>query len=428
MDSAALEVGLEVGETQPGLVARVIPPALSADGGSRCLFHSAFTRVSRMLEVSTIRSLEGFAALKGDWDECLDRCPDASVFVTWDWLYRWWVHYGVNHSLRLVVARQQGRVVGLLPLYVRRERVLAGIPVRVLRPVGAGADTEPDYLGAVVDDAHGAEALAALCRSVVADPSWDVMELTDFTEDSAFPAAMEAACREAGLPVRRLPWGRLPIARLPGTWNEYLATMTKDQRHNIRRARRRAIEECGGRLFNWEDAATLDVAIDRLGELHRQRRKDLGTYHSFSTSEYVAFHRDVMHACHARGRLRLHCLELQGEIVAVNYCYVFRDEMALFQCGFDPNLERLRPGYVLVAWSIEQAITEGMRVFDFLRGDHAYKRIWARDCRSVGLLNAHRRTPRALLFDLRRYTLPSLRRRLQTAPPTAPAPEPSERE
>jgi CelD/BcsL family acetyltransferase involved in cellulose biosynthesis len=263
---------------------------------------------------------------------------------------------------------------------------------------------------------------------VIADPSWDAMELTDFTEDSAYPAAMATACREGGLRVRRLASGRIPIAQLPATWNEYLSTMTKDQRHNIRRARRRVIEECHGRLFTWQDAADLDRAIDRLGELHRLRWKDRAEQYSFSTSKYIAFHRDVMHACQPRGRLRLHCLELEGRMVAMNYCYAFRDEMALFQCGFEPGLERLRPGYVLVAWSIEQAIAEGMRVFDFLKGEYAYKMIWARDTRSVGLLQAHRRTPGGLLFGLRRRVLPGLRRRLLGARTAGAAPEPSEPE
>jgi CelD/BcsL family acetyltransferase involved in cellulose biosynthesis len=376
-----------------------------------------------MLEVSIVRSNEELTSLKDAWDACVERYPGSSVFVTWDWLHLWWVHYGRGQPLRLVVARGEGRVLGLLPLYVQRRRMLAGFSSRVLRPVGRGGDTAPDYLGAIVDGDHEQEVLPALCQAVVADRSWDAMDLTDFLEDSAFPAAMEAACREGGLRVHRRPFGRIPVAPLPATWDAYLANMRRDQRHNVRRARRRLVEEHKGRLFTWEDAASLDRAIDRLGELHRLRWKDRAESHSFSTEEYVAFHRDVMHACHARGRLRLHCLELEGELVAMNYCYAFRDEMCLFQCGFEPRLEKLRPGYVLVGWSIEQAIAEGMRVFDFLKGEYAYKRIWAPDSRTTGLLHAYRSTPGGLLFGLRRHVLPDLRRRLRGASPAETPPE-----
>jgi CelD/BcsL family acetyltransferase involved in cellulose biosynthesis len=112
-------------------------------------------------------------------------------------------------------------------------------------------------------------------------------------------------------------------------------------------------------------------------------------------------------------------------VVAINNCYAYRGEMSLFQSGFEPRLEKLRLGYVLVGWSIEQAIAEGMRVFDFLKGEYAYKRIWAADSRSAGLLHAYRRTPRGFLFGLRRHVLPDVRRRLQAARPGDVAPEAS---
>ncbi len=371
-----------------------------------------------MLEVGVVTSPTDFESLRDDWDDCLHRCPPAAVFVAWEWLHTWWRHYGEHQPLRIAVARRSGRVVGILPLYIQRRPTLGGVHARVLRPIGRGGDTAPDYLGPIVDEEQGSrEVISSLCRAVVADGSWDAMDLTDFVETSAYPEIMEATCRSSGLRVQRKPFGLIPVTELPPTWDGYLATLTKDQRHNIRRARRRLIEEHGARLFVWEDACSLDRAIDRLGELHRLRWESRTDHCSFSTDRYIDFHRDVMHACQRRGWLRLYCLELRGELVAINYAYAFRDELALFQCGFDPQLEKLRLGYVLVGWSIEQAIAEGLRVFDFLKGEYAYKRIWAPQSRAMGLLHAYRMTPRGLAFGLRRHLLPQLRRWLPKARP-----------
>ncbi|HPU25822.1 MAG TPA: GNAT family N-acetyltransferase [Phycisphaerae bacterium] len=46
--------------------------------------------------------------------------------------------------------------------------------------------------------------------------------------------------------------------------------------------------------------------------------------------------------------------------------------------GFDPEYGRLSPGKLLVAHALEQAIGEGMRGFDVLRGREDYKYEWGR--------------------------------------------------
>ena len=44
--------------------------------------------------------------------------------------------------------------------------------------------------------------------------------------------------------------------------------------------------------------------------------------------------------------------------------------------GFDPGLERLSPGMLLVGHAIGEAIAEGFAVADFLRGQERYKYLW----------------------------------------------------
>jgi CelD/BcsL family acetyltransferase involved in cellulose biosynthesis len=45
----------------------------------------------------------------------------------------------------------------------------------------------------------------------------------------------------------------------------------------------------------------------------------------------------------------------------------------LYNSAFDRKWQQLAPGMVLVAEDIQQAIEEGCEVFDFLKGDYAYK-------------------------------------------------------
>jgi CelD/BcsL family acetyltransferase involved in cellulose biosynthesis len=74
-------------------------------------------------------------------------------------------------------------------------------------------------------------------------------------------------------------------------------------------------------------------------------------------------------------------LRLDGGIVAVLYALVDPPGRAarrlyLYLSGFDPALERLSPGMLLVGRAVEAAIAEGLAVADFLRGRERYKYFW----------------------------------------------------
>ena len=52
---------------------------------------------------------------------------------------------------------------------------------------------------------------------------------------------------------------------------------------------------------------------------------------------------------------------------------MFEGTYSLYNSAFDREWQQLAPGMVLVAEDIRQAIEEGCSVFDFLKGDYAYK-------------------------------------------------------
>ena len=81
----------------------------------------------RQLVTAVLRDTNDFASLKEEWDELYESCPSATPFQSWEWLYSWWEIYGEgSYGLRLVTLRDAGSglLVGLLPLMVRRGRLL----------------------------------------------------------------------------------------------------------------------------------------------------------------------------------------------------------------------------------------------------------------------------------------------------------------
>jgi CelD/BcsL family acetyltransferase involved in cellulose biosynthesis len=368
------------------------------------------------IAVRVLDSAEAFAALAPDWNRLHAETPLASVLTSWIWQYQWWLVYGREQPLRLLVAYDGPEVVGILPLYVHTASVL-GVRVRLLRFIGTGGDTHPDDLGPVLEPRRAERVAEELARAALALPDGDVLLLTDLPPESALLGAVERRAQRVHRPTVAAVSERIAYVRLPATWDEYLRSLSSHRRTRIRYARRRLASAHGARFFVWSDPASLDAAFERLAELHHLRWQASGGSESFSSAEYLEFHRRVIKACFPRGWLRLYCLELDGEIAAMSYCYRFRNTIFCMQNGFDARKGKLEPGNVLLSHAFEHAITEGNEVFDFLRGDHGYKDHLCTGRRETRAVWAFRATLGGLAFRLRRVWLPLLKARLQRRPP-----------
>ncbi len=360
------------------------------------------------MNVRVVDAEEEFAALEETWERLHERAAVASVFSGFAWQHLWWRTYGRGAPLRLLVATDGADVVGLLALYGSTERV-ARVPVRSLRLVGSGGDTSPDDLGPVLAAGREQEVAHALADAIVRLPGWDVLRLDELEPVSPFASTMARAARAAGQRCVSGRCQRISFTDLPDSWEGWLASLHRDRRYRVRKARKDLLAaHPDARFFLWTDPATLDAGIDRLVRLHHARWRDTGQAHGFASPEYVAFHRALMHACFERDQLRLYGLELGGEIVAMYYMYRFRDALYLMQTGFDPVHAKLKPGHVLLGWIIEQAIGERLGVLDFLKGEHRYKEELATGERETVYLTALRNHPAAWVFGLRWLVLPAL--------------------
>lgn len=357
--------------------------------------------------VTLVETTDDLAELRETWDSLQQRAAETSVFTSWEWQYHWWLTYGTGHRLRVVIACEEGRPAGILPLYLRRERLRAGLEASVLRFLGTGGDTHPDDLGPILAGGQEGEVSRFLADYVLnVLQGWDVLLVTDMPAGSVFATSLEAACRRRHVAVSRGVSARIPYTELPPTWEAYLDSLSRDRRWRLRSTRRKLESQAPARFFVWDDRKGVDEAVDRLAELHRRRWEAAGQPHGFSSSQYVEFHRGVMKACLARGWLRLYCLEMDGRLIAMYYCYRFRNQVFLMQGGFEPDYARLKPGQVLMGFAFEHAIREGNSVFDFLRGDHRYKDELATGTRETVFLAGYRRTPAALAYRTLRELVP----------------------
>jgi CelD/BcsL family acetyltransferase involved in cellulose biosynthesis len=324
-----------------------------------------------------------FASLQEEWNALLRRSRFDTIFLTWEWQSTWWQYVGAARgSLCLLAAREDGRPIAILPLYLTEE---AG--VRSLQVVGCVEVS--DYLDLVIEAGREEEVYRALLEWLASAeaPGWDVLDLCNQPQSSLAHTRLIEMAIDLGFGAKSEEEDVCPVVALlqePGgpvdagedpAWGAFLARLDKKDRHEIRRKIRRVEREAPDSrvvvVTGREAGVDLDAAVDRFIALHRlsSPAKD-----AFMTVEMQAFFHAIARVLADRGWLRLFFMEVGGVPAAAYFCFDYNDEVLVYNSGYDPGAyPQLSLGWVLMARVIQHAISAGRRRLDFLQGNEDYK-------------------------------------------------------
>jgi CelD/BcsL family acetyltransferase involved in cellulose biosynthesis len=307
-----------------------------------------------------------FEQLASEWNVLLARSVTDTVFLTREWQMTWWKNLGTG-ELRVVTFRDDaGLLIGIASLFV--ERGQDGLNHLSL----VGCVDVSDYLDVIVAHGYEDQVYAALLDTLTsADfPVWDELHLCTLPEASPACAQMKSAAESRNLRVESCKHDVAPIIDLPATWDEYLATLDKKQRHEVRRKLRR-IEETQAAWHTLDANDSVDEAITDFVELHKASRPDK---HLFMDSRMQNFFLEIARALNPHGWLQILFLQVEGKRAASLLNFVYHNDILVYNSGYDPiKYGALSPGIVLFARSIQDAIADKRRRYDFLRGNEEYK-------------------------------------------------------
>jgi CelD/BcsL family acetyltransferase involved in cellulose biosynthesis len=313
-----------------------------------------------MTQIDCIDTEAGIADLLSEWAAVWRRC-DATPFQSPDWLLAWWRSFGTDRP-RILAARDDGALAGVLPLYLRQETDC----IKLL-PLGIGVS---DYLDALAPPA-GTEIAAALLGAVAELPEWQACNLPDLAPDAVLlPVPGPPGCGEER--SRTVP---CPVLELPEAVEALDTVVPHKTLRDVRQARHRAAA-VGDVSIERADRDTLDDALNDLFRLHAKRWQSRGEHGVCASPEVQQFHRASARAMLRAGLLRLYRLRIGGAVAAVYHGFVHGRRAYAYLGGFDPELPRLSPGAQVIAHAIAGAIAEGVTEFHFLRGGEAYKYAW----------------------------------------------------
>lgn len=308
----------------------------------------------------------GFAALHQEWNPLLRDSASDTLFLTWEWQSTWWEHLGED-ELYLIAVRDGGHLSGIAPLYL----TTSDDGLKTLSVVGC-RDVS-DYLDLIAASGQEAKVYGALLDWLESDeaPAWDLADLCNIPSASPTHSLLAEMAADRGYQVHTEVEDICPIIPLPATWDDYLNSLSKKQRHEIRRKLRRA--EGSGQI-NWyivNEEHDLAAEMEAFIELHQKSHVDKD---EFMDAQMKGFFHAAAHVLHEAGWLQLAFMEVNGEKAATMLNFDYQDSILVYNSGYNPHkYARLSPGIVLLSYCIQWAIELGRSKFDFLRGDEEYK-------------------------------------------------------
>jgi CelD/BcsL family acetyltransferase involved in cellulose biosynthesis len=295
------------------------------------------------------------------WRQLFRCCPDATVFQHPGWVLPWLERYGGRRRTVVVV------------LHDTDDRLAALAPLMIDTVTG-----QLQFIGHPLNDRNGVLALPgwqaaawrAVATALIAHASGGC-KLPEMTETQI------AACLTAGVGRRRSPAQSSPIIVLPATWRVYESQFSVHRRKSWQRAERRLVEHGAVRFESLSGAALsgnhlVAFHVDRLRRFRRAGR--LSELSSVEGSrEFGDFLGAVASGLADDDMLHLGRLCVGDHPAAQNLYLNWPGVVMDYMQTFDPALGACSPGMLGLLAGIRRCIAAGTPLFDFGRGDEAYK-------------------------------------------------------
>jgi hypothetical protein len=330
------------------------------------------------LEAAVLRSTTEFASLEEEWDGLYESCPSATPFQSWAWLYSWWEVYGEgSYGLRLITLRDEGGLlVGLLPLMVRRGRLLL---------LGDNAKalywyvTSP-YKDVLVREGWEERVAEAGARALKGLGGWRVADLQELMPE----AAVWEILREWDGPKTRVPITDYLLMHAK-PWEELLTSLSRKLRKTARRTLRHA-EQDGLRC---EPAAPEDAeqAVRTLVDLHRESWRGRRIDPEDLSPRYEAFMEAAARRMTGRRIGRISEFRRQdGQVLISQFLLFDKDFVGIYVTGAGEEASRRYQLETLSNWdAMNVARNRGSAYVSFMDGTPRDKLRWASE-----VIHSHR--------------------------------------
>ncbi len=161
-----------------------------------------------------------------------------------------------------------------------------------------------------------------------------------------------------------------PFLVLPNSWEEYLSSLRKKHRHELRRKIRRLEETVE---FTSGDIYDSDEIYNNLDEFIYLLKISSKEKENFMNENREKFFKELILNLSKENKIIYSYLKVENKTVSSSISFYLNDTRYLYNSGFDPKYNYLSVGLLNHAFAIQRSISKRFNIFDFMRGNERYK-------------------------------------------------------
>jgi CelD/BcsL family acetyltransferase involved in cellulose biosynthesis len=304
-------------------------------------------------------ALNSFHDITTEWEDVLAQSPMNTLFLTPQWQEVWWKTFGDSQGMAGFYLKTDEGVTAIASL------IQSGDTMSFL-----GNQDTFDYNDFMIRPGHEAVFFETLLRCME-ERSCNSMQLVSLLESSPTLQHLPEIAASHGYSVAIEEEDVTSGVAIPDNWDEYLAGLSKKDRHELRRKFRRLESADSWRWYMLSDWEEVHPRLEDFISLMKQSRTDKAEY---MTPLREQFFYSICQRMSELGLLRLLFLEMDSKTVAASLCFDYGSSRLLYNSGYDLEYSYYSVGLLLNALCVREAIDRGLDYFDFLRGPEAYKR------------------------------------------------------
>lgn len=301
---------------------------------------------------------ESFVSLNSYWADFKQDLNWNTLFVLPSWSEVWWQIFGSDLQLYLRAVRQGEKIIGIAPLLVKGEiaSIIGGTDVCDYLDFIVTPGMEDDFFNVLLNDLEQ-QGIRQLNVKPVRPDSTVLTNLVPIARQRKY----EVFCCEEGVSVE---------LDLPATWDDYLAKLTKKQRHEVKRKLRRLWEADNVVYRCVKVNQEVGDFINTFLKLFSLSREDKA---NFMTAQMESFFRLLAETMAKIGLLRVGILEINKLPTAIIMGFDYNNMMYLYNSAYNPEYSYLSVGLLSKVLCIKDSIQRGTKKWDFLKGAEPYK-------------------------------------------------------
>lgn len=331
------------------------------------------------MKIDVIDKFETFQELRKNWDFVYDFDPQAQFFLSWNWMSGWLKL--LKEPWLILAAKPNPHAsdyVAIFPLKITVQQDGG----QLYNEIFMAGNSSADYTGLICLPEYEEDVIPAFAAYIKQELTWAVFNLQDILETDTRMHLLLRSFSEDNFEFSQqgiqnqqpdnIDNDICPYIPLADDWEHYLQNaLSSNTRQKIKRLLRK-IEGSKEFHITHVNADNLEQHIEILLKFWQAK---WGRRKGDACEAIIECLRAILHYCFENNCLYFPVLWKGDKPIGAiaNLIDVSKKSILFYVTGRDETVKDPPPGLILHAYGIQYAIQNKFKVYDFLRGNEAYK-------------------------------------------------------